>query len=162
MKYKARLVAKGYVTKQGLDFEKVFARVEKLESIRLLLAIAAHYSWEVHHMDVKSVFLNGELKEAFYVRQPPSFLDNDDSGKILRLHKTLYRLRQASQALSAKLYSTLLSLKFKRCASEHGMYTHGHDEQRLIVEVNIDDLKLIVCKQKHILFSIKLLLLFIQ
>ena len=72
VKHKTRLVAKGYVQKQGVDFEEVFALVARLESVRLLLAIAAHYSWEVHHMDVKSAFLNGELKEIVYVRQPPS------------------------------------------------------------------------------------------
>ena len=67
VKHKARLVAKGYVQKQGVDFEEVFTPVARLESVRLLLAIAAHHSWEVHHMDVKSTFLNGELKETVYV-----------------------------------------------------------------------------------------------
>ena len=114
VKHKARLVAKGYVQKQGVDFEDVFAPVARLESVRLLLAIAAHYSWEVHHMDVKSAFLNGELKETVYVRQPLGFLDNDNPDKVLRLHKVLYGLRQAPRAWNAKLDSTLLSLKFKR------------------------------------------------
>ena len=68
VKHKARLVAKGYVQKQGVDFEEVFAPVARLEFFRLLLAIMAHHSWEVHHMDVKSAFLNGELKETVYVR----------------------------------------------------------------------------------------------
>ena len=140
MKHKARLVAKGYIQKQGVDFEEVFAPVARLESVRLLLAIAAHCSWEVHHMDVKSAFLNGELKETVYVRQPLGFLDNDNPGKELRLHKALYGLRQAPRAWNAKLDSTLLSLKFKRCASEHGMYTHGHGKQRLIVGVYVDNL----------------------
>ena len=67
VKHKAHLVAKGYVQKQRVDFEEVFAPVARLESVRLLLAIAAHHSWEVHHMDVKSTFLNGELKETVYV-----------------------------------------------------------------------------------------------
>ena len=140
MKNKARLMAKGYVQKQGVDFEEVFAPVARLESVRLLLAIAAHYSWEVYHMDVKYAFLNGELKETIYIRQPPGFLDNDNSGKVLRLHKALYGLRQAPRAWNAKLDSTLLSLKFKGCASKHGIYTHGHGEQRLIVGVYVDDL----------------------
>ena len=87
----------------------------------------AHHSWEVHHMNVKSAFLNRELKETVYVRQPPNFLDNDNPDKILRLHKALYGLRQAPRAWNAKLDSTLLSLKFKHCASKHGMYMHGHD-----------------------------------
>ena len=67
MKHKAHLVAKGYVHKQGVDFEEVFVPVARLESVHLLLAIATHHSWEVHHMDVNSAFLNGELKEIFYV-----------------------------------------------------------------------------------------------
>ena len=78
------LVAKSYVWKQGVEFEEVFAPVARLESVCLLLAIAAHYSWEVHHMDVKSAFLDGELMETVYVRQPPSFLDNDNPNKVLR------------------------------------------------------------------------------
>ena len=126
VKHKTRLVVKGYVQIQGVDFEEVFAPVARLESVHFLLAIVAHYSWEVHHMDVKSAFFNGELKKIVYVRQPPGFLDNDNPNKVLRLHKALYGLRQAPQAWNAKLDSTLLSLKFKRCASEHGMYTHCH------------------------------------
>ena len=91
-------------------------------------------------MDVKSVFLNGEMKKTVYVLQPPGFLDNDNPDKVLRLHKALYGLQQAPRAWNTKLDSTLLSLKFKRCASEHGMSTHGHDEQQLIMGVYIDDL----------------------
>ena len=89
-------MAKGYVQKQGVDFEEVFTPVARLEFVCLLLEIVAHHSWEVHHMDVKSTFLNGELKETVYVRQPPDFLDDDNFGKVLRLHKALYGLRQAS------------------------------------------------------------------
>jgi hypothetical protein len=63
VKYKARLVAKGYVQWPGIDYEEAFAPVARLESVRLLLAIAAHYGWGIHHMDIKSAFLNGELQE---------------------------------------------------------------------------------------------------
>jgi hypothetical protein len=67
-KHKARLVAKGYVQRHGIDYEEVFAPVARMESVRVLLAVAAHRSWSVHHMDVKSVFLNGELVEEVYVQ----------------------------------------------------------------------------------------------
>lgn len=70
-KYKARLVAKGYVQRQGIDYDEVFAPMARLESVRLLLAYAASEGWAVHHMDVKSAFLNGELREDVYVEQPP-------------------------------------------------------------------------------------------
>ena len=61
--------------------------------MRLLLAIAAHYGWGVHHMDVKSAFLNGELQEEVYVQQPPGFVDGKHKHKVLQLHKVLYGLR---------------------------------------------------------------------
>jgi hypothetical protein len=71
VKHKARLVAKGYVQEQGVDFEEVFAPVARMKSVRLLMALAAQESWKLHHMDVKSTFLNGELEEEVYVKQPP-------------------------------------------------------------------------------------------
>jgi hypothetical protein len=74
VKHKARLVAKGYVQKAGMDFDEVFAPVARLDSVRLLLTLAAQEGWIVHHMDVKSVFLNEELKEEVYVVQPPDYV----------------------------------------------------------------------------------------
>jgi hypothetical protein len=65
--HKARLVVKGYAQRAGIDFDEVFAPVARLDSVRVLLAIAAHHSCEVHHLDVKSAFLNGDLTEEVYV-----------------------------------------------------------------------------------------------
>jgi hypothetical protein len=67
---KARLVAKGYAQVAGLDFEETFALVARLELIRILLAYAAHHSFKLFQMDVKSAFLNGPIKEEVYVEQP--------------------------------------------------------------------------------------------
>jgi hypothetical protein len=67
IKHKARLVAKGYVQQHGIDFDEVFSPVARMESVRLLLALASHQGWPVHHMDVKSAFLNGVLEEEIYV-----------------------------------------------------------------------------------------------
>ncbi|KAD7117108.1 hypothetical protein E3N88_04376 [Mikania micrantha] len=74
IKHKARLVAKGYVQQHGIDFDEVFAPVARIETVRLILALAAYNSWEVHHLDVKSAFLHGELKEEVYVTQPEGFV----------------------------------------------------------------------------------------
>lgn len=73
IKHKARLLAKGYVQREGIDFEEVFAPIARLNTVRVILALAAHQSWEVHHLDVKSAFLNGELEEEVYVTQPKGF-----------------------------------------------------------------------------------------
>ncbi|KAF0910432.1 hypothetical protein E2562_002897 [Oryza meyeriana var. granulata] len=93
IKHKARLVAKGYVQQPGVDFDEVFAPVARIESVQLLLALAAQEGWPVHHMDVKSTFLNGELIEEVYVRQPPGFAVIGHKDKVLRLDKALYGLR---------------------------------------------------------------------
>ncbi|GJU32786.1 zinc finger, CCHC-type containing protein [Tanacetum coccineum] len=95
IKYKARLVAKGYVQKQGIDFDEVFAPVARIETIRLILALAAYHGCQVHHLDVKSAFLHGELKKEVYVTQPEGFVQQGTSGKVYKLTKALYGLRQA-------------------------------------------------------------------
>ena len=69
-KYKARLVAKGYVQRHGVDYDEVFAPVARIETIRLIIVLAGTYGWEIHHLDVKTVFLHGELMEEVYVSQP--------------------------------------------------------------------------------------------
>ena len=93
MRHKARLVAKGYVQHAGIDFDEVFAPVARIESIRLLLALAAHRGWQVHHMDVKSTFLNGVLKEEVYVSQSAGFIVDGAEHKVLHLRKALYDLK---------------------------------------------------------------------
>jgi 6-phosphofructokinase len=98
VQHKARLVVKGYVQRAGIDFDEVFALVAWLESVRMLVALAAHERWEVHHMDVKSAFLNGMIKEEVYVQQSLGFIITSSEHKVLRLRKVLYGLRQAPRA----------------------------------------------------------------
>ena len=97
-KFKARLVVKGYSQRQGIDYDEVFAPVARLDTVRLLIALAAHEGWEVHHMDVKSAFLNGDLNEEVYVEQPLGFVKRGNEHKVLRLKKALYGLYQAPRA----------------------------------------------------------------
>ena len=140
VKRKARLVAKGYVQVQGVDFEDVFAPVARMDSVRVLIALAAHQAWPVHHMDVKSTFLNGDLLEEVYVVQPPGYAVPGKEEKVLRLRKALYRLRQAPRAWNAKLDESLRSLGFERCPSEHAVYRRGEGSKLLLVGVYVDDL----------------------
>jgi hypothetical protein len=140
VKHKARLVAKGYVQRHGVDYDEVFAPVARLESVRLLLALAARTGWSVHHMDVKSAFLNGELEEDVYVMQPPGFVISGESSKVLKLDKALYGLKQAPRAWNIKLDKCLSSLNFSKCPSEAGVYARGTATSRLIVGVYVDDL----------------------
>jgi hypothetical protein len=81
------------VQREGIDFDDTFTTVTQMESVRLLFALAAQEGWRVHHLYVKSAFLNGDLKEEVYVHQPPGFTIPGKEGKVLRLRKTLYGLR---------------------------------------------------------------------
>uniref|UniRef100_A0A8R7UZY5 Reverse transcriptase Ty1/copia-type domain-containing protein n=1 Tax=Triticum urartu TaxID=4572 RepID=A0A8R7UZY5_TRIUA len=140
VKHKARLVAKGYVQRQGIDFDEVFAPVARIETVRLLIALAAHMDWEIHHMDVKSAFLNGELKEEVYVSQPPGFAVKGEENKVYKLHKALYGLHQAPRAWNAKLDATLQALGFEKCPTEHAVYKKSEGNLGLLVGVYVDDL----------------------
>lgn len=140
IKYKARLVAKGYVQERGVDFDEIFAPVTRLETVRLLLALAAKKGWEVHHLDVKTAFLNGEICEEVYVAQPEGYVKKGQEKMVYRLLKALYGLRQAPRAWYAKLSSCLENLGFKRCAYEHAVYIRQSKGENLIVGVYVDDL----------------------
>jgi hypothetical protein len=91
-------------------------------------------------MDVKSAFLNGDLQEEVYVQQPPGFVAEGHEGKVLKLNKALYGLRQAPRAWNMKLDGSLQVMGFTRCASEHGVYTRGVGEARVVIGVYVDDL----------------------
>nr|GEW41968.1 ribonuclease H-like domain, reverse transcriptase, RNA-dependent DNA polymerase [Tanacetum cinerariifolium] len=133
IKHKARLIAKGYIQQHGIDFEEVFEPVARMETVRLLLAIAANNKWEVHHLDVKSAFLHGDLKEEVYVTQPEGFIKRQDNGKVYKLIKVLYGLRQATRAWNIKLDNTLKSLNFKKCALEQAIYTKTLKDSTLLI-----------------------------
>ncbi|XP_024316275.1 uncharacterized protein LOC100822297 isoform X1 [Brachypodium distachyon] len=143
VKHKARLVAKGYVQRKGVDYDEVFAPVARLETVRMLAARAAQEGWEMHHMDVKSAFLNGELLEDVFVQQPPRYETKGEEHRVLKLNKALYGLKQAPRAWNAKLDASLMNLGFIRCPLEHGVYLRSTETARLIVGVYVDDLVII-------------------
>ncbi|GJU38307.1 gag-pol polyprotein [Tanacetum coccineum] len=80
---------------EGIDFEKSFAPIARLEAVRIFVAHAAHKSFPIYQMDVKMAFLNGPLKEEVYVAQPEGFIDPDHPEKVYLLRKALYGLKQA-------------------------------------------------------------------
>ena len=95
---KSRLVAQGYTQVERIDFDETFAPVTRLESIRILLAIASHLNFKLYQMDVKSAFLNGMLQEEVYVKQPKGFIDPHRPDDVYKLKKALYGLKQAPRA----------------------------------------------------------------
>lgn len=138
--YKARLVANGYVQRHGVDYDEVFAPVARIETIRLIIALSASYGWEVRHLDVKTAFLHGVLKEEVNVKRPEGFEVKGSEEKVYKLSKALYGLKQAPRAWNYKLSKILRELNFTRCTKEASLYQRKRSENILIVAVYVDDL----------------------
>ncbi|GJU85596.1 retrovirus-related pol polyprotein from transposon TNT 1-94 [Tanacetum coccineum] len=137
---KARLVAKGYAQEEGIDFEESFAPVARLEAVRIFVAYAAHKSFPIYQMDVKTAFLNGPLKEEVYVAQPDGFVDPDHPDKVYRLRKALYGLKQAPRAWYDELSKFLISKGFTKGIIDPTLFTIKYGEDILLVQIYVDDI----------------------
>ncbi|GJZ33447.1 retrovirus-related pol polyprotein from transposon TNT 1-94, partial [Tanacetum coccineum] len=131
---KARLVAKGYAQEEGIDFEESFAPVARLEAVRIFVAHAAHKSFPIYQMDVKTAFLNGPLKEEVYVAQPEGFVDPDHPEKVYLLRKALYGLKQAPRAWYDELSNFLMSKGFTKGTIDPTLFKIKYGEDILLVQ----------------------------
>lgn len=150
-KFKARLVAKGYTQQSGVDFDEVFAPVARMETMRVLFALAAQLDWPVYHFDVKSAFLNGVLQEEVYVEQPVGYEVKGSKGKVLKLKKALYGLRQAPRAWYARIDAYLLQQGFVRSVNEHTLYKRLDEENNvLLMSIYVDDIVYMSSSQRMV------------
>jgi transposase InsO family protein len=138
-RFKARLVAKGCAQQEGVDFEEVFAPVSKHATLRALLAVTAALDLELHHLDIKTAFLNGELEEDVYMKQPPGY-EEGASYLVCHLKKTLYGLRQAPRAWHLRLKKELEELGFRASEADPGLYISTGEGSTIYLLVYVDDI----------------------
>ncbi|PNX87842.1 retrotransposon protein putative Ty1-copia subclass, partial [Trifolium pratense] len=140
--YKARLVAKGYRQKEGIDYDETFSPVAMIKSIRILLAIAAYYDYEIWQMDVKTAFLNGELKEEVYMTQPEGFTSLSDHNKVCKLQRSIYGLKQASRSWNIRFNNTIEKFNFVKCEEEPCVYKKISGSSIIFLVLYVDDILL--------------------
>jgi hypothetical protein len=121
-KYKAQLVAKGYAQTYGIDYEETYNLVAKMTVVRAIIVMVAAKGWSLHQMDVKNVFLHGDLQEEVYMEQSPSYVNQTHPNLVYRLKKTLYYLKQTPRAWLNKLGQYLITSGFQTSNADFSLY----------------------------------------
>ena len=140
-RYKARLVAKEFTQLYGIDYQETFAPVAKLNTVRVLLSLAANLDWSLHQLDVKNAFLNGDLEEEVYMDIPAGLETISNFNKVCRLRKSLYGLKQSPRAWFERFTKVVKGYGFVQCQSDHTLFVKHFPEGKLaIIIVYVDDI----------------------
>ena len=140
--YKAKLVAKGYRQRQGIDYDKTFSPVAMLKSIRILLAIVAHYNYDKWKKDVKMTFLNGNLFEEVYMTQLEGFIYGN-GDKVFKLQRSIYGLKQASRSWNIRFDETIKEFGFSQNPDEPCMHKKVSGSAVVFIVLYVNDILLI-------------------
>ena len=141
-RYKARLVAKGFTQKNGIDYKETFSPVSKKDSLRIIMALVAHYDLELHQMDVKTAFLNGNLEEEIYMDQSEGFSVKGKEHMVCKLKKSIYGLQQASRQWYLKFNDTITSFGFQENTVDRCIYMKVSGSKFIFLVLYVDDILL--------------------
>ena len=139
-RFKARLVAKGFDQRNGVDYTETFSPVIKPSTIRIILALAVHFDWEIRQLDVSNAFLHGNLRDEVVMEQPQGFNDNAHPDFVCKLHKALYGLKQAPRAWFTQLSTFLLDLGFKASLVDSSLFIYACGAVRVYMLIYVDDI----------------------
>ena len=148
-RHKARLVAQGFSQKFGADYDETFCPVVRFESVRTVIALAVQNGLKLHQMDVTTAFLNGELEEEVYMKQPEGFVDKDRDHLVCRLKRSIYGLKQSPRCWNSALDAQLKKMGFVQTTSDPCLYTSTEGET-FIIAVYVDDILLAGKSDKQI------------
>src|SRR6266498_4672036 len=139
-RYKARLVAKGYSQTYGIDYDDTFTPMAKMSTVRTLISCATNYDWPLYQLDVKNAFLHGDLKEEVFMEVPPGFATAQTKGKVLRLKKSLYGLKQSPRAWFDRFRRVMCNMGYKQCNGDHTVFYWHSGNHVTILAVYVDDI----------------------
>ena len=140
-RHKARLVAQGFSQKQGLDYDETFSPVVRFESLRTVIALAVQNSMKMHQMDVTTAFLNGELQEEVYMKQPEGFVSDGQEDLVCKLKRSIYGLKQSPRCWNSALDNKLKQMGFVQAKGDPCLYLASEGEM-FIIAVYVDDIVL--------------------
>ena len=143
IRFKARLVARGFSQIPGIDFKDTFSPTLRSITFRIFVSLAVELDLELHHLDVQTAFLHGELEEEIYMQQPPHFEDSTRPNVVCRLHRSLYGLRQSPRVWYHRLHNFLTNNGYKRLKNEPNVYIKRAKNNFIIIGVYVDDLPLL-------------------
>jgi hypothetical protein len=139
-KYKARFVARGFSQKEGEDYDETFSLVARYTSIRAIMSLVASMGWSLHHMDVKTTFLNGAIEEEVYIEKPQGFEVHSIDTHVYRLKKDMYGLKQAPRAWYARTDSYLVIPGFSKSHADPNLYYKVMNNAPVILLLYVDNL----------------------
>ncbi|GJS51307.1 retrotransposon protein, putative, ty1-copia subclass [Tanacetum coccineum] len=138
--YKARLVAKGCTQTYGIDYEETFSPVADIRAIRILIAIAAYYDYEIWQMDVKTAFLNGRLDEDIYMEQPEGYVNPKYPNRVCKLQRSIYGLKQASRQWNKRFDEEIKKFGFTQNRDEPCVYRKASGSNVVFLILYVDDI----------------------
>jgi hypothetical protein len=138
IRFKARLVAGGHRQTEGIDYDKTYAPVSRLATLRTMLAVAARRNWKVHQIDIKTAFLNGKIDKDVYMQQAPGFVDGD--GKVVKLGKSIYGLKQAPRIWYLTLCEALRDLGLKPISADSSFWVKEDGDTLVYMTSVVDDI----------------------
>ena len=147
-RYKARLVAQGYSQTEGVDYNEVYSPVVRNTTIRSLLALSNAKNWEVHQMDVRTAFLQGNLEEEVYMRQPDGYVNEEYPDYVCKLKKSIYGLKQSARCWNTAIDTFLKSSGYKQMKSDSCLYMKSIRDRKngvikfVILLIHVDDILL--------------------
>ena len=135
---KARLVAKGYAQTYDVDYSNTFSPIAKMTYVRLFISLATTHNWDLHQLDIKNVFLHGDLQDEVYMEQPPGLVAQGEIEKVCRLRKSLYGLKQSPHAWFDKFSQAVEKFGLQKSKSDHSIFYRNSISSIILFVVYVD------------------------